>query len=211
MFAKPIYVVSTHARHGFPQVFSESVATFGLLVGHLGMRRDGARSVVAVRRRRVHHGGVLVHRVDIVRESGGDARASGDRHVRRDPSRRRAGFIVAQLIGAAAATMVFRWLVPALPTTARTTPFVPEDNESSHAASDLRMRAQCRRSQMAAAFFTDRADPAKAARRFGGNADRASAYIPRSSRSCASSVSTWLPGEPQKLTERARDAMLSFW
>ena len=46
-----------------------------------------ARARGPVRRRRVHHGGVLVHRVDLVREPRRHAGARGDRHVRRHPRR----------------------------------------------------------------------------------------------------------------------------
>ena len=75
-------MVSLHARSGPAQLFSEFVATFGLLSVIWGCSRVAARPRT-VRRRGVHHGGVLVHRVHVVCESGGDIRACADRHVRR--------------------------------------------------------------------------------------------------------------------------------
>ena len=46
-------------------------------------RRDSRRG------ERLHRGGVLVHRVDLVRQSGGDRGAQPDGDLRRDPDRRR--------------------------------------------------------------------------------------------------------------------------
>ena len=69
---------------------SEFVATFGLLAVIWGCaRRRSGRG--AVRRRRVHHGGVLVHVVHLVRQPRRHARARGERHVRRHPAGRRPG------------------------------------------------------------------------------------------------------------------------
>jgi hypothetical protein len=56
----------------------------------------------------------LVHRIDIVRQSCRYARSASDTFAGIRPADA-PGFIVAQLAGAAAATVLFRWLVPSLP------------------------------------------------------------------------------------------------
>ena len=87
MFGKPLFFASQHVRAGGAQLFSEFVATFGLLSviwGTSRSRPDGD----AVRRRRLHHGRVLVHGVDVVRQPGRDDRARGQRHVRGHSARR---------------------------------------------------------------------------------------------------------------------------
>jgi hypothetical protein len=73
-----------------------------------------ARKVVAEgsRGRRLHHGRILVHAIDLVGQPRRHHRAGADRYLRRDPAGHVAPFIVAQLVGAAAATLLFRWLVP---------------------------------------------------------------------------------------------------
>jgi hypothetical protein len=69
----------------------------------------------AVRRWGLHYRRVLVRGVYFVRKPSGDACAIGKRYLRRYPAGRYAGFILAQLAGAAAATVLFRRLVPSLP------------------------------------------------------------------------------------------------
>ena len=88
MFELPLFSASRHARQGQAQMFSEFVATFGLLAV-IGAARACARP----RCRspcRLHHGGLLVHRVHVVRQPGGDARAGRVGHVRWRPAGRRA-------------------------------------------------------------------------------------------------------------------------
>lgn len=60
----------------------------------------------------------LVHGVNIVCESRRHRRTSIHRHVRRHSSGGCTGIIVAQLADATGATLLFPWLVPALPRTA---------------------------------------------------------------------------------------------
>ena len=112
MFEHPLFALSPHARAGAAQLLSEFVATFGLLAV---IRGCGQRQATAVRGRRLYRRGLLVHGVHVVRQPGRHARAGRDRHVRRHPSGGRPGFIAAQLVGAVAATALFRWLVPSVP------------------------------------------------------------------------------------------------
>ena len=90
MFALPVVSLSQHARSGAAQIFSEFVATFGLMCVIWGCAKrrpdDGG-----IRGGRVHHSGILVYGVDIVRESGGDNRPRAERHIRRHPPAGRAG------------------------------------------------------------------------------------------------------------------------
>jgi glycerol uptake facilitator-like aquaporin len=90
MFGEPIFAASRHARGGFAMMLSEATATFGLLAVIWGVARRRA-AAVPFRGGGVHHGGLLVHSFDQLRESGGDAGARGHRHVRGHPARRRAG------------------------------------------------------------------------------------------------------------------------
>ena len=89
MFGKPLFFASQHVRAGGAQLFSEFVATFGLLAVIWGTSRSRPTAMpFAVGR--LHHGRVLVHGLDVVRQPGGDARPRGQRHVRGHSSRRRA-------------------------------------------------------------------------------------------------------------------------
>ena len=80
---------SEHARSGAAQMFSEFVATFGLLSVIWSCRAEAAGRR-AVRGRALHHRRVLVHGLDLVRQSRRDGRPRVDRHVRRHSAGRRA-------------------------------------------------------------------------------------------------------------------------
>jgi glycerol uptake facilitator-like aquaporin len=74
MFGLPAISFSQHARTGAAQDFSEFVATFGLMCVILGLlAAEVQRGSICCRR--VHHRRLLVHCLDIVRESGGHDRA----------------------------------------------------------------------------------------------------------------------------------------
>ncbi len=83
MFELPIVSLSQHARSGPAQMFSEFVATFGLLSVILGVSREQSTGRLFCRRS-LHHGCVLVYRLDVVCESGRDAGALPLRHFRGD-------------------------------------------------------------------------------------------------------------------------------
>ena len=87
MFELSIVQFSAKARTGPGQWLAEAVATFGLLL--VVLRAPSAR--VAVARRQLHRRGLLVHRVDVVRQSGGRVRTHVQRHLRRHRARQRAG------------------------------------------------------------------------------------------------------------------------
>jgi hypothetical protein len=110
MFAEPILQVSTKLRDGPAQDFSEFVATFGLV---LDDPRDHARSacVHADGRGPLHHRGLLVHGVHILRQPGGYHRPQPQRHLRGHRTGKRAGLLAGQLAGALAATAISSWLL----------------------------------------------------------------------------------------------------
>jgi hypothetical protein len=84
MFGEPIYSRSQHVRGLSPGVErnGRDVRSLG---GHLGVRTSPTRCR-SIRRRRLHHGCVLVHCLDVVCESSGHARPSGDGHLRGNPA-----------------------------------------------------------------------------------------------------------------------------
>jgi hypothetical protein len=66
MFELPVWQFSTHIRTGPGQWLAEAIATFGLL---LTLCRSLIRGG-SLRRWPLHHGGVLVYGLDVVRQSG---------------------------------------------------------------------------------------------------------------------------------------------
>ena len=80
MFELPVWQFSTTVATGPGQWLAEFVATFGLLLTIFGCvaRRPGRGRL---RGRPLHHGGLLVHRLDLVRQPGRDHGALAVRHV----------------------------------------------------------------------------------------------------------------------------------
>ena len=81
MFGLPAISVSHHARSGPAQVFSEFVATFGLLCVIWGCSRQRSRDR-SLRCRGLHHLRLLVYFLNFVRKSGGHHRSFALRHIR---------------------------------------------------------------------------------------------------------------------------------
>ena len=117
MFAKPIFAVSTHARSGLSQAFSESVATFGLLSVIWGCSRRQPKVVAFAVGAYITAAYWFTVSTSFANPAVTIARTLTDTFAGIRPADA-PGFIVAQLIGAAASTLAFRWLVPALPITA---------------------------------------------------------------------------------------------
>ena len=89
MFDLPLLQLAGTARTGPAQWFAEFVATFGLLVTILTVVRFRIEAIpYAVGL--VHHGGLLVHRLDLVRQSGRDDRPGADKQLCRDRAEQRA-------------------------------------------------------------------------------------------------------------------------
>ena len=117
MFGQPIISVSQHARTGGPQVFSEFIATFGLLSVIWGCSRLRANSIPFAVGAYITAAYWFTSSTSFANPAVTIARSlsntfSGIRPVDVLP------FIAAQLAGAFAATLLFRKLIPSLPETA---------------------------------------------------------------------------------------------
>ena len=118
MFDLPAFSLSQHARQGPSQLFSEFVATFGLLSVIWGCSRLRSPAVVAVAvGAYITAAYWFTASTSFANPAVTIARCLTDTFAGIRPTDV-PGFIVAQLLGAAAATALFRWLVPALPATA---------------------------------------------------------------------------------------------
>lgn len=117
MFGEPPYAFSTHVRSGSAQAFSESLATFGLLAVIWGCSRRRSSAVPFA---------VAAYIVAAYWFTASTSFANPAVTLARAFTNTFAGirpqdvpmFWVAQLAGAAAATLLFRWLVPSLPESA---------------------------------------------------------------------------------------------
>ena len=117
MFELPLFFASQHARSGSAQVFSEFVATFGLLAviwGCVRARSDAVPFAVAAYITAAYW---FTASTSFANPAVTLARSASDTFAGIRPADA-PGFIVAQILGAVAATALFRWLVPALPAAA---------------------------------------------------------------------------------------------
>lgn len=125
MFGEPLFAWSQHARGGTSQLLSEGVATFGLLgvVMACGRRRSdlapfavGAYIVSAY---------WFTASTSFANPAATLARAATDTFAGIRPGDV-PGFVVAQIVGTVAATILFRWLLSVEPDVATaTTPDIP--------------------------------------------------------------------------------------
>ena len=119
MFELPVFFASRHARSGPAQMFSEFVATFGLLAVIWGCARTRLAAVPFAVAAYITAAYWFTASTSFANPAVTLARAATDTFAGIRPADAPA-FIVAQLIGAAAATGLFRWLSPALPDIAPT-------------------------------------------------------------------------------------------
>jgi glycerol uptake facilitator-like aquaporin len=113
MFEEPLYAWSRHARSGISQAFSEGVATFGLLAVIWGCsRRRPAIAVPFAVGAYITAAYWFTASTSFANPAVTIGRALTDTFAGIRPADV-PGFLVAQLLGAAAATTLFRWLVPA--------------------------------------------------------------------------------------------------
>ncbi|HEX7795018.1 MAG TPA: MIP/aquaporin family protein [Vicinamibacterales bacterium] len=117
MFEVPVFAWSQHARHGLPQAFSEAVATFGLLAVIWSCSRRRSAAVPFAVGAYISGAYWFTSSTSFANPAVTMARSLTDTFAGIRPSDA-PFFIVAQLVGAAVATALFRWLVPALPRTA---------------------------------------------------------------------------------------------
>lgn len=117
LFGEPAVQWSTHVRQGGPQLLSEFVATFGLVSVIWGTVRSRPAAVPFAVGAYIMAAYWFTPSTSFANPAVTIARAFTDTFAGIRPADV-PGFVVAQLAGAAAATALFRWLVPALPTIA---------------------------------------------------------------------------------------------
>jgi glycerol uptake facilitator-like aquaporin len=118
MFAQSVLQVSVHQRSGPAQLLSEFVATFGLMSVIWGASRRRSESVPFVVGLYITSAYWFTASTSFANPAVTIARTLTNTFVGIRPVDV-PGFIVAQLAGVAASTLLFRWLVPALPARAR--------------------------------------------------------------------------------------------
>jgi glycerol uptake facilitator-like aquaporin len=125
MFGLPVFFASRHARFGSAQAFSEFIATFGLLSVIWGCVRLRSSAVPFAVGAYITGAYWFTASTSFANPAVTLARSASDTFAGIRPSDVPA-FILAQLAGAAAATILFRWLVPSLPKDAKNQPaFTP--------------------------------------------------------------------------------------
>jgi glycerol uptake facilitator-like aquaporin len=118
MFDLPVFFASRHVRTGPSQWFSEIVATFGLLAVIWGCARRRAAAVPFAVGAYITAAYWFTASTSFANPAVTLARAATDTFAGIRPADV-PGFVLAQLAGAGAATALFRWLTPTLPTFAK--------------------------------------------------------------------------------------------
>jgi glycerol uptake facilitator-like aquaporin len=114
MFGRALFAASPHARSGSPQLLSEFVATFGLLAVIWGCSRRRPSATPFAVGAYITAAYWFTASTSFANPAVTLARCATDTFSGIRPADV-PGFVVAQLSGAAAATALFRWLVPASP------------------------------------------------------------------------------------------------
>jgi glycerol uptake facilitator-like aquaporin len=118
MFSEPIFSVSQHARSGWPLMMSEFIATFGLLATIWSCSRRRSTAVVAFAvGAYITAAYWFTSSTSFANPAVTIARAVTNTFTGIRPIDV-PGFLLAQGFGATVATVLCRWLVPALPTMA---------------------------------------------------------------------------------------------
>ncbi len=117
MFGEPVFALSQHGRHGVGQLVSEGVATFGLLAVIRGCSRRRAGMVPFAVASYITAAYWFTASTSFANPAVTIARSLTDTFAGIRPVDVPA-FVAMQLLGALAATALFRWLVPALPAVA---------------------------------------------------------------------------------------------
>jgi glycerol uptake facilitator-like aquaporin len=117
MFEQPLYAWSGHVRQGLPQAFSEVAATFGLVSVIWGCSRRRADAVPFAVGAYITGAYFFTASTSFANPAVTIARSLTDTFAGIRPADVPA-FVIAQVVGAAIATLLFRWLVPPLPAAA---------------------------------------------------------------------------------------------
>ena len=112
MFGLPAVLVSQHSRTGMPQLFSEFVATFGLVSVILAASRSHVAVVAAAVGAYISAACWFTASTSFANPAVTVARCLSDTFAGIRPADA-PGFVLAQLAGGIAATILFRWLMPA--------------------------------------------------------------------------------------------------
>jgi glycerol uptake facilitator-like aquaporin len=112
MFGLPMFFASSHARHGGAQLWSEFVATFGLLSVIWGCSRFRPSAVAVAVGAYITSAYWFTASTSFANPAVTLARCASDTFAGIRPADV-PGFVVAQLVGALAATILFRWLAAA--------------------------------------------------------------------------------------------------
>jgi glycerol uptake facilitator-like aquaporin len=132
MFSQPVFFASRHVRAGNAQLFSEFVATFGLLSIIWGCARLRSSAVPFAVGAYITGAYWFTSSTSFANPAVTLARAASATFAGIRPMDA-PGFIAAQLAGAFAATLLFRWLVPSLPKDAASVVVAHSQKESAHA------------------------------------------------------------------------------
>jgi glycerol uptake facilitator-like aquaporin len=111
MFGEPLFSASRHVRAGIPQLFSEFIATFGLLSVIWGCVRSRPEIVAFAVGAYITAAYWFTASTSFANPAVTLARAASDTFAGIRPADV-PGFVLAQLAGATAATALFRWLAP---------------------------------------------------------------------------------------------------
>lgn len=114
MFDLPVFSASRHARHGASQLFSEFVATFGLLAVIWGSSRRKTAAVPFAVAAYITAAYWFTASTSFANPAVTWARSASDTFAGIRPADV-PGFAAAQVLGGFAATVLLKWLVPALP------------------------------------------------------------------------------------------------
>jgi glycerol uptake facilitator-like aquaporin len=114
MFSEPVFFASNHARSGGAQLFSEFVATFGLLAVIWGCARRTEGAVAFAVGGYITAAYWFTASTSFANPAVTLARSASDTFAGIRPADA-PGFIVVQLVGAAAATALFGWIEPREP------------------------------------------------------------------------------------------------
>jgi glycerol uptake facilitator-like aquaporin len=109
MFGLPVFFASQHVRAGFAQMFAEFVATFGLIAVICGVVRTRPQAIAFAVAAYISAAYWFTSSTSFANPVVTLARSMSDTFAGIRPTDT-PGFIVAQLAGAAAATILFRWL-----------------------------------------------------------------------------------------------------
>jgi glycerol uptake facilitator-like aquaporin len=111
MFGQPVFSLSHHERGGLPQLLSEAIATCGLLLVIWGSRRHSMEASTFVVGAYIMAAYWFTSSTSFANPAVTIARMMSDSFTGIRPADV-PGFIAAQFLGAGAATLLSRWLMP---------------------------------------------------------------------------------------------------